>query len=180
MYTPYNGTDFLKAYFKDRKTKITLNHKQSIQSTFADILVFLETDTKIISEVEHGTIITSDFLKMLLFYILNEEKTEIVYSSLSKIIKKYEVTKKLYSHYDKDWKGQENFQNIDTYVWLHLVCITYYSKFKNLKMLNCALKLGDFISSRFQQIEHRLWPETCFLLEVKMVEYMIKKSGVAL
>jgi len=180
MYTPYNGTDFLKAYLKDRKTKITLNHNQPIKSIFADILVFLETDTKYISEVEQETIITSDFLKRLLFNILNEEKTEIAYTSLSKIIKIYEVTKKLYPHYDMDWKGQENFQNIDSYVWLHLACITYYSKFKNLKMLNCALKLGDVISSRFQKIEQRLWPETCFLLEVKMVENMINISGVDL
>ena len=44
MYTPYNGTDFLKAYFKDRKSKIKLDKKKSIESIFSDIFLFLKKD----------------------------------------------------------------------------------------------------------------------------------------
>jgi len=75
---------------------------------------------------------------------------------LDKLIKKFEIKKKLYSGYDSDFKEiSTSYDNLLNYEKLSLLALLHYEKTKNLKFLNTALKINDTLSSQIQNINEK-------------------------
>ena len=110
--------------------------------------------------------------------MIANENRDCVYRRLSVFIKRYEVAKKLYCSYDEDGKSRGSYTSLEPYLYLSLACLVYFCKFGNLKMLNCALKLGDVISSCRHKIEDMKLLKMCFELELSSVHKVMEKAAV--
>ena len=177
MYTSYHGKPFLLAYIKDRTDKIDFNQNKSLYEIFVEILAMLEKSTKgITTDVDKTE--TVFILRDILKNMITNEKQNSVYAGLSRFIKRYEVTKKVYAYYDENGKAYGSYDALKPYLYLSLACLVYFSKYKNLKMLNCALKLGDVFSSRSYKIKNKKLLRLCFQLEINSVDTVMEKAGI--
>ena len=123
-FSPY-GEGFIQAYKSSRKKCRKGLHKAVSLDEILERK--LETDT-------------ANKIKVL----IKKPNDEI----LSRYIKKYEVTKKLWSEYSPDWKkASDRYDDPSQYLLLSLACMLRFQDTKNLKMLNTALKLNDLLCS---------------------------------
>jgi len=178
MYTPYDGNSFLRAYFKDRISKTLL-----FQTNIDELLTFLSEyliDNQIVKQTKSLNIDTIEVLSDLLLTLLKERSTISIDPKFEILVKKYEVSKKLFTSYTIDWKKQQTDQEELPYILLHFACLLHYTKFENLKMLNCALKLGDLLSSRFLKLENQELVKNGLQLEIEAIRGLMDKHGVFL
>ncbi len=76
---------------------------------------------------------------------------------LNEFIKKFEVKKRLYSSYDRNFKESSSlYSNLRNYLILSTLCMLAYKKNKNLKYLNTSLKLNDTICSQINKLQINL------------------------
>jgi len=92
---------------------------------------------------------TTDVLQNIIIELSKEKPNEnICYEVLSKLIKKFEVFKKIFTDYNPKFrKNSNNFKDNYVYAYLSFACGLYYLKFKNLKFLNAQLKINDLLLS---------------------------------
>lgn len=124
------------------------NEDAAVDSDKTSIRAYDDLD----SEVE---INTQGILMSCLFSCLNENgsNSDLLSDWLNLYIKRFEVTKKLYSTYTKKMKPVgEDFCSVGNYALLSISSLLFYEKKQNLKMLNCALKLNDLICSIYKDI----------------------------
>ena len=178
MYTPYQGSAFLKAYFQDR-LRIAgpyANHSVSaLQEKSVQIAQDRIEDIQPDGSIHH---VERYFMRVNRNIIegLNDHDN---YKILSRFIQKYEVTKKIYDKYDSRMKGEGSFHKIEPYVWFHMACLNYYLTFGNLKMLNCGLKIGDLISSVVDESKAIHIVRISQALEIRAIQKLVKKHGLS-
>ena len=122
-YSSYEGDEFLKrwyihrlSYCKELSQHYKLNNKTLTYPKLPDILSTIGSRNSRISEE----------------------------NSCNFLLHKYETTKKLYSQYiDNKPYEKYGFKNIDYYVSTALMIENFYSKSKELRYLNCLIKLCD-------------------------------------
>ena len=68
---------------------------------------------------------------------------------LDAYVKRFEVTKRIYSEYKEDWKAAKDasYEQLDLYLLLSECCIQAYQETTCLKYLSCALKINDTLLS---------------------------------
>ncbi len=125
MYSDFGGAEFLKAYANSREEFI--KDKDKFVGRFHD------------TRKELGLIISS----------LQEGDHGPVMESLNSYVKRYEVTKRLYTEYDESWKPTVNssFEEMDVYLALARGCLLTYRLTKCTKYLSCLLKVTDTLLS---------------------------------
>ncbi len=176
MYTPYEGKAFLGAYFADRRAQPEV--LQTIADLVKQIAAFIPDAAK--HSLKFALPCETNLsLKQLLHQQLTTDE-ESAYKVLSGFIKKFEVTKKLCATYNTEFKGSGDHTNTELYLWLSLNCLVFYSRSDNLKMLNCALKLSDLLSSCKTQVADQKLLTLNFSLEMLLVQRLMQNSGVTL
>jgi len=178
MYTSYYGKEFLVTYRRVRQEVISRLMKKLSDQEKAKIdfrtkinyeemkkcLIYLSVSKSIniynLKGLFHDlrykeTIDSNHILWTLLFATLEGENSfdgDIRYW-IEKFAHKYEVSRRICSSYSSNFKkNNKDFGDILNYALFSLVCILFYYKINNLKYLNSALKLNDFLCS----VEHMI------------------------
>ena len=128
MYSEYGGEDFLVLYKKNRES----------------YLKYCLIDDNL-GGTDHITIIELHEVKKLIANgFMGKAK-----DSLDNYIKKFEVSKRLYTEYNYDWKIKEDseYEEIDPYLLLSECCLLAYKDSGCLKYYSCLLKLNDTLIS---------------------------------
>ncbi|NGX28910.1 MAG: hypothetical protein K940chlam1_01098 [Candidatus Anoxychlamydiales bacterium] len=123
---------------------------------------------------------TNDFLintkKILLSLLLFKNQDKDIYYWLNIFTRKFEVTKKIRSFYTPELKKTKNsnYKSLINYALLAANLLIYFDKTKNYKMLNCALKLNDLLTSKIDELKKS--PEILItLLSLQLEKNIIKK-----
>lgn len=174
MYSSFFGLEFLRDYIKNREllikhianskrknayinnsldeyTKLLLNKKL----TYSSLKLFLlkcklidknKPDNKSIKTSKY--IFTDNLFKLILLSKI-ENKNKKIIQYIDKFLMKFEVSKKIHEKYDLSFK-RVNSSNTNLQIYINfalILCLTYV-KLKNLRYLNCLLKVNDLIASQ--------------------------------
>lgn len=183
MYTSYGGDSFIELYKDSRKTIINklVSDTGHIEISACINGYLYSSPQSGISEIVKLPIIDSvELFKGIAVDILNGQNAYTdSYSILSVFIKKYEVFKKLYRKYNKSFKKQDNnSRDLEVYVLFSFCLMQYHIKYKNLKMLNCLLKVNDALCSvieEFNQVENKVLLSLTLKSELSIIEELIQK-----
>jgi len=192
QFSPFYGVRFLEAYRDYRSKAIDhLKGKSAMdtESILKTVKAELENRTAGISHSEwfeslkDKPVDTRKNLEMLLLALLNgcHSADKDVRFWLRTYLKKYEVAKKLYSEYDKDLKRMGNCDDIDSYALLAVCLLLYYMKDRNLKFLNCAMKLNDMLCSNIGRISSEFGILLCYSslrMELDAAYQLCEEHGV--
>tara|TARA_B100000029_G_scaffold405182_1_gene405458 strand:+ start:2258 stop:2842 length:585 start_codon:yes stop_codon:yes gene_type:complete len=140
-FTKFEGIEFLYAYIESRKKQILrLNIKIPDQNEIENIL-HNENKRKISN--------TEKKLTNICLELINEKAILELDRSINFYLKKFEVTKKIFSNYDTKKEFQE-YKILQNYILLSLILIIKYKKIHDLRFINTILKLNDTICSSWE------------------------------
>jgi hypothetical protein len=108
---------------------------------------------------------------------------EHIYKWLSIFIKKYEVSKKIFTQYDSKMKKIGNdYKKIENYLLLSANLAIFYKHSGNLKFLNTLLKLNDTLCSISKKITQKNLPLFYLSLKIELeeVKNLFNKRGFRL
>ena len=178
----FHGETFLEEYLKNRLEIIEKSNLKNIEINIID----LENIKKNInyknlkkSDISTKNKIIEILLKTSQKENISEEQMIFTYT----LIKKFEITKKIFDGYSSNLKkslGKNN--DIQNYLLFTLVCLSVYKKIKNLKFLNVILKLNDINISQKNLKNDLNRNLLVFSLteEVKFVRNLAKEKGIKL
>lgn len=129
-YSKYGGELFISDYLKSRKGVF-------IDAPF-DSDIFLDEKSQIRTEL-----LFNKWIKRL------NEKQGIGKDEFDLLLKRFEVTKKIFEHYDSNLRpiDKTKFYNYRLYVlFSHILCLLY-AKDKKIQYLNALLKVNDICIS---------------------------------
>lgn len=174
QFSKYNGPGFIRRYRLSR-TEIMekILNEVKIRDTNRPIISFFYNNKNASK--------TSKAIQIILVKIKNKENIAKNYSILSRYVKKYEITKRVYSEYDEKLKpiGTACRNPLD-YLALSMACLTFFEITKNLKFMNTALKLNDLLCSVLNELTEnteRLMLHACLEKELKLINEINKKRG---
>jgi len=173
MYTPYEGAGLLLAYIEQRTRFAESLRKSSLKLTAelsprAAIGQAINQAVKKESKPNSNDTISADFvvlptqpgpiafvtgdilLDMWRAYLRQPEKTaELCSNWLNALLRKFEVSKRLYASYSADLKPtSDNYSDLSNYALLAaLLMHVYLSSWPSIKYLNAVLKLNDLLAS---------------------------------
>lgn len=135
-YSKYGGEQFLLSYFDSRHKVLPANFK-------VEVLV-LNLNSTVQTEV-----LFNSWIKIL----QNQEEFNKV--ALNLLVKRFEVTKKLFEKYDADFRTLNKlaYSNIRLYVLFSFVLSLAFKKYKSLQYLNALLKVNDIIISNVTKLD---------------------------
>lgn len=204
MYTKYNDTAFLNAYFEDRTgiagQLVEREFKMFTSVDSFDLTTFLwenryyynelieSTDFRIeeilAQEQINSISLSSSILIKLIKGELTKEEEQIIYNTLSVFVKKYEVYKRIFTEYSRTFrKRSSNYYCFQVYLNYAVCFLLLYSKNKCLKFLNCALKVNDMLCSCIDDFSTENEKKSLFinlLLEKKAIEELMKIKKIDL
>ncbi|UCD03744.1 MAG: hypothetical protein JSW73_04360 [Candidatus Woesearchaeota archaeon] len=144
----------------------------------------LEETNSFLETLGNEEIITKSALEKLILMMLNVDNKEKFYFVLSKLLKKFEVTKKICDSYAKNFvKNESDYRTIKNYILLSFLIMDYYNFSRNFKFLNATLKINDTICSVIDKIETREELIISYLLlklEKQAISSLIKTKKVEL
>ena len=224
MYTPFEGSSFLKAYYSDRLRHLEMfwgldekNHETQIpfwlhSRTLSALRKKLNANKKFYTELVrkhtnldynpnadnyskeevasvsnllffdiHSDIKTKDLLTSLLANQLDFSNSNLVKFWLDQLVQRFEVTKKIYEVYPKNFaKGKGESKSICLYWMFSLSLILYYEDTSSVKYLNTLLKIIDLLCSLDDRILIDSVPSQslCFLLLVEMVNIRLLSENI--
>jgi len=164
--TPFQNLEFLNTYIKSRKFNLkTINQNINEIKNFDDISYKIEETNY--ENYNKKNINTEKLLKFLILEIIKKSSKEEIL--LNKIIKKFEIKKKIYESYNLEFKeNTKKYSNLKNYILLSIICLFKFKKTKNLKFLNTSLKLNDLISSQIKKLN--------ILEDISLYSFVIKKE----
>lgn len=141
-YSKFGGLEFLNSWKEKRQ---------------ACIAILLANDS-LCYEITDNSTTNLEFKKWL--------ATDSVFSEVDKVhllIKRFEVTKRIYEVYDKDYRRVNRDikrDNLNLYINFGFVLVKLYNKYKHLQYLNSLLKVVDIVCSRIFELkdEKELFP----------------------
>jgi hypothetical protein len=177
--TPYSGITFLDSYVEFRKNILKLS---TIDIKIDEFLssVILKNNIETFENI-HKDFSTLDMFSKLLKQILTGNINSNVISTVSIFLKKFEITKKISSRHDKNFKGINNdFSNIQNYIVFAIICNILYEKTSDLKFLNVVLKLNDLICSQIKKLSksEQSLSKISIEYELNNIKKLSKEKGV--
>ncbi len=123
------------------------------------------------TEINSENLITS-----ILNEIVHENSSESIKYWMDLLIQRFEVTKKIYQTYPKNFsRGEGSYDSINTYWIFALSLALYFSKSHNIKYLNTLLKVVDLLCSLSNQDIKKDIPSSGFTL-ILLVELIFIKG----
>ena len=170
--TNYKFSNKLSNIISDYKIKVNINKTSKKISAYN----FLN--------LKKNTIInTNDLLDFLIINAVNKTNSIIVINYLEKLIKKFEVSKKLYTNYSKDFKKKgRQYKFTQIYMKLSLLLTIEYIKKPNNRYLSTLLKLNDLISSSKLVLLEIFHDELLIIFELEktFINNLIKKNKITI
>jgi len=130
---------------------------------------------------------TKTMLSVILYVqnkgIKGKETRNQVYELLGRFIKKYEVSKRIFSQYDADMKKiGYNYEDIDNYALLALNIALFCQSSKNLKFMNALLKINDMLCGMKDGIKTNTIPLFYLSLKTELdeIKILFKEKGLKL
>lgn len=155
--SPFEGRNFLIGY-TDYRNKIIkeLSEKNFILSEKELIVKLNLGDYKDYGATKLEEYLTESLLLWILFCI-DQNYDSLAEHFIALFIKKFEIKKKIYSKYSKNFnESSDDFRYLRNYLLLSTICLLKYGKTLNLKFLNTALKINDLLCSRKHMIENNI------------------------
>ena len=179
FFSEYKGEEFVKSYFISRKESLPSLKKNSINY---DDLFKEYVDGLKIEELSRNTIETKKVLSNILKKSIDFKNKNIDEKKyLNVLISKFEVSKKIYSEYDLDFKPMNiEYKDIENYCMLSYICMNEYLKEKNLKYLNVAIKINDLLCSLKERLSDNLlfFKNTVINIELEIIKSIFIKEGI--
>ena len=189
QYSKFMGVKFITSYKLSRLETIkSLNLNQKLLGNIIPdyIKEFGHYNREILIRKISKESDTKNILSLLLFMQSNfRNKDDViqkeVYKWLSIYIKKYEISKKIFSKYDHNMKRiGKNYKDLDNYVLLSINIALFCKNLHNLKFTNTLLKINDMLCSMREEITQKLIP--LFYLSIKIeleeIEKLFNKKGL--
>jgi hypothetical protein len=179
--TSFHGLEFLKHYTESRQTLILELRKKSTETVrFKQILDIIQKKINLFESKKDGNRQTENIFYNICLDINNEAKI----FEINKYIKKFEVTKKIFSTYDMNLKPiTEDYKIIRNYLLLSLICLLKYKKSKKIQFLSTILKLNDIICSQIYKIDELddiLFSQYVLKLELKYINELSTRKGIVI
>ena len=129
----YKNFKLLKIEYRDQKYLNQIRDKYSLK--------------KISQKLGQKKIKTKIILGYLIFYnLINQNQNKFL--CVEKILKKYEVTKKIFDYYTSNLNKKIGVKcSFDNYICLYILLLISYKKTNNSQFLSTILKLSDYIFS---------------------------------
>lgn len=147
QYTPWHGSRFVTDYFKNRGnyieklevSKYSLEHVKQINSIYD----YYNLSAK------YKSSITLKLLSILKFSTSDSESPDDSNAIfVERLLQKFEVTKRIYSDYDSNFKPlSKNYRQIINYILFSIILLLKQRNSDTYRYLNSALKLNDLIIS---------------------------------
>lgn len=157
--SPYLGKNFLIIFFKSRENQLKVLEKTGKNFLELDEIIkqlSINYSKNTLDDFLQTNIETEEILSLLLIKFSNAIDNGIT-KILNEFIKKFEVKKRLYSSYDRNFKESSSlYSNLRNYILLSTLCMLAYKKNNNLKYLNTSLKLNDTICSQINKLKTNL------------------------
>ena len=213
MYSPFYGKKFLVDYNKNRslfikslKSENILRKNIYLNNLIHFILVnkinnkelgklfitHITKDTHLLDKLIYNSILkfkkvtiidTDKLLNSLIINSIENNKTLVVDNFIEKLIKKFEVSKKLYTNYSKDFKKKgRQYKFTQIYMKLSLLLTIEYIKKPNNRYLSTLLKLNDLISSSKLVLLEIFHDELLIIFELEktFINNLIKKNKITI
>ena len=177
QFTAFEGEKFLKSYLKLRNSILNdISLKTSSKNNFSTIINNLIKNKN--SNNKQGN------LEELFLRIIGEKENGNHKSDniIDIFLKKYEVKKRLATHYDENFlEKKSNYYHLRNYVLLNVLLMIRFSETKNIRFLNTMLKINDMLISKITSINNKTDLEIFKNLlknEIKFVKELCKLKGV--
>ena len=174
-YSQFDKNKLIVSWKTDRKKFMRINPYKSYKKLSKKrlLLIFSYLNTKFNKNVS----ILDHFDKL----IRKVKKKAAIRKQFSRrILKDFEVTKKVYTNYTKDLKPIKTDQNqdIDSLILVGAIFAINYISSTELPYLNALLKLNDIISSKYNEIdEQQVFVEYLFIYELFFFEKLEKENA---
>ena len=101
-----------------------------------------------------NTLNTIDYLNELFSLLIDREEVDS-YKKIDFLLKKFEISKKIYNVYDLEWRptDQSNAFSFKLYIGFALILDTSYKNTRKLNYLNALLKLIDSLVSVYEDLD---------------------------
>ena len=155
QYSKFLGFDFIDAYkffrseaLKSFKLDLNKNRLDNLISNFLKSHKIVAFNThSLLQLLSEKDIKKEDLIMLFLFQNENKVKdkttNQIIYTLLSRLIKKYEISRSIYSN---------KYRDLESYVLFAANLVIYYKHSGNIKFLNALLKLNDSLCSVHEKI----------------------------
>ena len=182
--TPFQGSKFLELYKESRKFSMQLIKDKIDTITLDQVTTQMQLNfqhpLKIISSSKFST----QKLFQSIFLILLRDKDDVgVTKIVNSFVKKFEIKKRIFSHYNQEIKeASDNYKILANYILLASICVLKYKKIRNLKYLNVLLKLNDTICSQISVISENVSGFLCFFAlksELDYISDLLKNNGLS-
>ncbi len=149
--SPFHGSDFLNSYKIDRETILNLlDSKITKKINLSQLIKTLLPSENFLSNSSIAKFTTETLLSTFLNKSQLTSNDRII---LSKLLKSFEIKKKLFTEYDFNQNTfSTDYKNLRNYILFSLLCGKEFENSRNLKYLNTVLKLNDIISSKAVEI----------------------------
>lgn len=188
MYSNVNQKRYISDYSKDRVIRSKKYFDEKCEKIFRksygklfheNINYFLEKNTQKFDYFSmQEKINTSELLKYLAPIIFEDRLAEVDFF-VSKLLQRFEVSKKLFTFYSSDIRNGEGDSNdIEIYARFALCLSLAYQKTGHLQYLSSQLKLLDIILSLKPEIVKHKCPSLLIAILVDIELYSINKLAL--
>lgn len=173
----YEGILFMSAYSKSRHDvlqKLSIDYNKN----FEKFIVENFTVDRISIDVIH----TYKFLSYILVNRVNKQFNKQNDIILDVLLKKFEITKKIFTSYDKHYKENTgDYFDLRNYILLSANCVSAYKQTSNLKYLNACLKLDDVVISKIDMVNEERFRLLFIIIlraELDCINNLCTKKGI--
>ena len=182
--TPFQGSKFLELYKESRKFSMQLIKDKIDTITLDQVTTQMQLNfqhpLKIISSSKFST---QKLFESIFLILLRDEDDVGVTKIVNGFVKKFEIKKRIFSHYNQEIKeASDNYKILANYILLASICALKYKKIRNLKYLNVLLKLNDTICSQISVISENVSGFLCFFAlksELDYISDLLKNNGLS-
>ena len=182
--TPFQGSKFLELYKESRKFSMQLIKDKIDTITLDQVTTQMQLNFQHPLEIISSSKFSTQKLFESIFLILLRDGDDVgVTKIVNGFVKKFEIKKRIFSHYNQEIKeASDNYKILANYILLASICVLKYKKIRNLKYLNVLLKLNDTICSQISVISENVSGFLCFFAlksELDYISDLLKNNGLS-
>ena len=182
--SPFQGHKFLEQYKESRKASMQLIKDKINTITLDQVTAQMQPNFQHPLEIINSSKFRTQKLFESIFLILLRDKDDVgVTKIVNGFVKKFEIKKRIFSHYNQEIKeASDNYKILANYILLASICVLKYKKIRNLKYLNVLLKLNDTICSQISVTSENVSGFLCFFAlksELDYISDLLKNNGLS-
>lgn len=170
-YSEFQGIDFIINW---KKTRLSYIGKRDHN--------FKVDPEHIASHIYCNSIQKNATEKLFNKWILSLIENKYNAKDITLLLKRFEVTKRIYSSYDSEFRpcDRQDFQNLILYLKFGCVLTLCYKNTNRIQYLNSLLKMIDIICSMFNQLDSKEKEILSWLIEneIEFVESLMKRHNI--